>query len=51
MNFGNVGSLVWKGKKARVQVQKLGSFLIIALAEEVGFANGFVGERHFERRR
>lgn len=33
-----------------VELEEVGGFLVVALAEEIGFADGGVGEREFDGR-
>ena len=48
VDFGDVGALVRKRKRAGIELEKVGGFLIVTLTEEIGFADGDVGKWDFE---
>jgi len=48
VDFGDVRALVRKRKRAGVELEKVGGFLIVTLTEEIGFADGDVGKWDFE---
>jgi hypothetical protein len=49
LNRGNVRARLGSGQMLPVGLKELGHRFVAALAEEIGFADGFTGERELER--
>ena len=49
LDFRNARTFLRGGKRMNIRLQGRGGFVVVALAEEIGFADGLVGKRKLER--